>query len=84
MTDNWANQSRIDEADLACAVERREYNLVALLKPVISLDGNQWSVLHGDNLQDGVAGFGDTVYLAVLSFNKEWHRATIRALGERS
>jgi hypothetical protein len=55
-------------------VEAAEYNLVALLKPSIAIDGNQWCVLYGEDLQNGVAGFGDTPYLAVLAFNKAWHR----------
>jgi len=55
-------------------VERDEYNLVSLLKPSISIDGNQWCVLYGENLQEGIAGFGVTAYAAVLDFNKAWHR----------
>lgn len=55
------------------AIQSAEFNLIALLKPRISIDGDQWCVLWGENLQDGVAGFGDTAYLAVLDFNKAWH-----------
>jgi len=47
----------------------------ALYKTHISRDGNQWCVLYGDNLQDGVAGFGDSPALAVLDFNNAWHRS---------
>jgi len=57
----------------ANAVEAAEYNLVAILKPRISIDGNQWCVLFGENLQDGVCGFGDTAYDAVIAFKKAWH-----------
>lgn len=64
----------IDGLRNGIVVEAAEYNLVALLKPSISIDGNQWCVLYGDNLQDGVAGFGDTPYLAVLDFSKAWNR----------
>lgn len=67
-------QFRIEEAELAVAVERQEYNLLAFLNPSVSIDGNQWCVLYGEDLQNGVAGFGDTPYLAVLAFNKEWNR----------
>jgi hypothetical protein len=35
-------------------------------------DGDQWSVLYGDNLQDGVCGFGDTPDDAMLDFDKNW------------
>jgi len=36
------------------AVERRRPFM--LLPTAISVDGNQWCVLYGENLQDGVAG----------------------------
>lgn len=54
-------------------VEQEEYNLFALLKPKLYKDGSQWCCLYGDNIQDGIAGFGDTPYKAILAFNKEWH-----------
>jgi len=62
----------INQADLNAAIEREEYNLVSILKPTIKIDGNQWCVLHGENIQDGVCGFGSSPYLAVLDFNKNW------------
>lgn len=31
-------------------------------------DGNQWSFLYGENLQEGIAGFGDTIYEAAYNF----------------
>lgn len=68
MADDYAG--RVTEG---AAIEAAEYNLVVTLKPEIKIDGNQWCVLFGENLQDGVAGFGDTPYLAVLAFNKAWH-----------
>ena len=43
-----------------------------LMRPSICLDGNQWCALYGDNLQDGVAGFGDTPALAMAAFDKAW------------
>jgi hypothetical protein len=54
------------------AIEAEEMNLVALLKPRIFIDGDNWCVLYGENLQDGVAGFGDSPKLAVYDFNKSW------------
>lgn len=38
----------------------------------ISIDGNKWCVLYGENLQDGVAGFGDSPGLAMWDFDKNW------------
>lgn len=46
-----------------------------LMRPAISLDGNQWCALYGENLQDGVAGFGDSPALAMSDFDKAWARA---------
>ena len=31
-------------------------------------DGNQWCFLFGNNLQEGIAGFGDTIELAAIDF----------------
>lgn len=45
----------------------------SIFRPVLSIDGNQWCALYGDNLQDGVAGFGDSPALAMRNFNKNWH-----------
>lgn len=58
------------------AVEREEINLVATigLKPFI--DGDKWCVLWGENIMNGVAGFGETPYAAVLDFNKNFHNET--------
>jgi hypothetical protein len=41
-------------------------------KPRIFLDGNQWCAMYGENLQDGVAGFGESPDLAMWDFDKSW------------
>ena len=43
-----------------------------LWKPKLSIDGNQWCALFGENLQDGVAGFGDSPAKAMLEFDRAW------------
>ena len=43
-------------------------------KPKLSIDGDQWCALYGDDLQSGVAGFGDSPHEAMLDFDKEWCR----------
>lgn len=45
-----------------------------LMRPSIRIDGNQWCALYGDNLQDGVSGFGDSPELAMQDFNRAWNR----------
>ena len=63
----------IKQSEHNAAIEREEYNLVALLRPRIFIDGSQWCVMFGENVQDSVCGFGDTAYKAVLDFNNAWH-----------
>lgn len=38
----------------------------------LSKDGNQWCWLYGENLQEGIAGFGDTPALAAKEFDRAW------------
>jgi hypothetical protein len=45
-----------------------------LFKPRLSIDGNKWCALYGDNLQDGVAGFGNSPELAYEDFDKQWSK----------
>lgn len=42
------------------------------LRPRVFPDGNLWCALYGENLQEGVAGFGETPYLASYDFDKNW------------
>ena len=46
-----------------------------IFKPKLQKDGNQWCALLGDDLQSGVAGFGNTPNEAMQAFDKEWHKA---------
>lgn len=34
-------------------------------------DGNKWCFLYGDNIQEGIAGFGDTITEAAYDFYEE-------------
>lgn len=45
----------------------------AVYKPSLSLDGDRWCALYGDNLQDGIAGFGDSPFAAMCDFNCAWY-----------
>lgn len=57
------------ERELAEAERLRPF---MLLRPRLYPDGNQWCALYGDNLQDGVAGFGDTPEEAAKAFDDAW------------
>lgn len=39
--------------------------------PAPFMDGNQWCILKGDNIQVGVVGFGDTKEDALINFIKD-------------
>ena len=43
-----------------------------LIKPRSFRDGDQWCALLGDNIQQGVTGFGVSTELAYASFDTEW------------
>jgi len=43
-----------------------------LFRPAVSLDGNMYCCLYGDNPQDGVAAFGSTPDEAARNFDATW------------
>jgi hypothetical protein len=49
-----------------------------LYRPAISIDGDKWCALYGNNLQDGVAGFGNSPDAAMTDFDKNWRIALNR------
>jgi len=74
-------QQTIDAVGNACErIARRGEDAAAeyarpstVLRPRLSIDGDKWCALHGENLQDGVAGFGDSPSEAYFDFDREWH-----------
>ena len=46
----------------------------AMYRPKIYIDGNMWCALYGDNIQDGVAGFGVSPSAAMSDFDVNWHK----------
>lgn len=44
-----------------------------LLRPRLYPDGNAWCALYGDNLQEGVAGFGPTPAHAMIAFDEAFY-----------
>lgn len=54
----------------SCQINRPSF----LLKPRLSIDGNRWCALCGDNLQDGIAGFGKSPELAYEDFDNNWYK----------
>lgn len=54
----------------------------AVYRPALTIDGNQWCALYGNNLQDGVAGFGDTPEAAMRDFNHAWSNCKAPAMAK--
>jgi hypothetical protein len=42
------------------------------MRPALSLDGNKWIALYGENLQEGVVGIGDSPAEAMRDFDRAW------------
>lgn len=61
MTEEYRRQSELDRTRPS-----------VLFRPTLSIDGNQWCALYGSNLQEGVAGFGDSPDLAMQDFDRHW------------
>ena len=55
-----------------CIAADEQTRPCVLFKPRLSIDGNQWCALYGDNLQDGVAGFGNSPSDAMDDFDRNW------------
>jgi len=68
------NEEREGFSRLSFAVAKEELVRFEMLKPKIFKDGNEWCVLYGDNIQDGIAGFGATPNKALFDWNGAWDR----------
>lgn len=55
----------------------QQYQRFAMLKPDIRKDGNQWSVLYGDNIQEGIVGYGDTPHEAIMDWDAAFNKKII-------
>lgn len=46
-------------------------------------DGDKWCVLMGENLQEGIAGFGKTIPDALYSLSEAWESQYCPECGEK-
>lgn len=44
----------------------------AVYRPTLTRDGNQWCALYGNDIQSGVAGFGESPAKAMSAFDSAW------------
>lgn len=68
------NETILQQEKLNLIIEQEEYNLFVMLKPALYKDGNQWCCLYGENIQEGIVGFGDTPYKSILDWTKSWNK----------
>ena len=74
MCDNAASQNMLFNAaqdEWWAAQEKLRPSF--LYKPRLFVDGNQWCALYGENLQDGLAGFGASPDAAYRNFDAAWY-----------
>lgn len=76
MTGLNIDTSRIDHAAQCLAQEVSSYHATffSALKPRLFMDGDMWCALYGDNLQEGIAGFGKTPAKALFEFEANMHK----------
>lgn len=53
-------------------VQREMIRPSVMFRPRLSIDGNMWCALYGENLQEGVAGFGSSPEAACCAFDNAW------------
>ena len=70
------SQQRIAQAAEQTAIEQQRP--CVLLRPQLYRDGNKWCALYGDDLQNGIAGFGDTPVEAMNDFDRCYYHDTVR------
>ena len=68
------HESLEHQSRISFTVEQEELGRFALLKPRLFQDGNQWCVLYGENIQEGIVGFGDTPNNAIFAWNTAWNK----------
>ncbi len=66
-----AREIQYRAAEVAAAMTKPS----VIYRPSLRVDGKQWCALYGKNLQDGIAGFGDTPAAAMSDFDKNWAAA---------
>lgn len=67
---SWLKSRAMEAVGVIESDHRRPF---VLLRPKMFPDGNKWCALYGDNIQEGVAGFGDTPDAASWDFDRNWN-----------
>jgi hypothetical protein len=75
----YVERAFLNISEEAAMASREHSRPSAVYRPALSIDGNQWCALYGENLQDGVSGFGDSPELAMQSFDSNWYTKLVPA-----
>ncbi len=67
---SYASEEGVRAAQMNAAIEQQRPSV--LYRPALMVDGTKWCALYGENLAEGVAGFGDTPAEAMHEFDKAW------------
>ncbi|MDE2469463.1 MAG: hypothetical protein KGL35_12130 [Bradyrhizobium sp.] len=62
------------QQEIVCAAQEMQRPSV-LYRPSLRADGAKWCALYGDDLAQGIAGFGDTPAEAMIDFDQNWRKA---------
>jgi hypothetical protein len=57
--------------------EKAIYIAISALRPRIFPDGDRWCVLYGENISEGICGFGKTPIAAIRDFNNNVYNQTL-------
>src|SRR5208283_992183 len=61
------------QAALVALVREQDISKPSMtIRPRLFLDGDRWCALFGENIQDGVAGFGSSPARAYADFDRNW------------
>ncbi len=71
--DHWKG-AQIGDIQTEIVNEQFELQIIAMLKPNLSLDGNQYCFTYGEVPNDCIQGFGDTAIQAARDFKKNFYQ----------
>jgi len=71
-TEQGVLNAQFNAAEAAFYAEIKRASPHVLMRPRIFRDGNMWCALYGENLVDGVYGFGETPEKACKEFDEAW------------
>lgn len=69
--DHWRGAQLLNDVQ-EHIFQNTQLDMLTKLNPKFMKEGNQFCYLYGEDLQSGIAGFGDTPYLAMRDFNKNF------------